>query len=118
MGIDEKVILDTTEIRNKLEPIFINAPIYRAILFGSYAKGMATELSDIDIVIDSRGELLNIYFYGVLEDMIQVLRKNVDLLEMSEIKPNSLIDQEIKQQGVLLYERQGQNYLTKNYQLC
>lgn len=95
------------EIQRLLKPVFDSAPVYRAVLFGSYAKGMATEGSDIDIVIDSRGELLNIDFYGVLEDITETLGKKVDLFEITEIKPNSPIYGEIQNQGVLLYDRQG-----------
>ncbi len=95
------------EIQSRLKPVFDAAPVYRAVLFGSYAKGKATEDSDIDIVIDSRGELLNIEFYGVLEDITETLGKKVDLFEITEIKPNSPIYGEIQNQGVLLYDRQG-----------
>lgn len=94
------------EIKNRLQPVFESAPIYRAVLFGSFAKNLATDKSDIDIVIDSRGELLNINFYGVLEDMTQTLGRKVDLIELSEIKPGSPISLEIESQGVLLYDRQ------------
>lgn len=97
--------MNAAEIRDKLLPIFKTAPIYRAILFGSFAQNKATENSDVDIVIDSRGELLNIHFYGVLEDITQALGRKVDLFELSEIRPGSSIDREIKRQGVQLYER-------------
>ena len=50
------------EIKKKLEPIFKAAPIEKAILFGSYAKGLQTYSSDVDIVIDSKGQLININF--------------------------------------------------------
>ena len=60
------VVYSIDEIKTRLNPIFMSAPVYKAVLFGSYAKGNATENSDIDIVIDSRGELININFYGVL----------------------------------------------------
>ena len=50
------------ELSEKLHPIFMSVPVYKAILFGSYAKGLASENSDVDICIDSRGELLNIHF--------------------------------------------------------
>ena len=96
----------TTEIREKLEPIFKNAPIEKAILFGSYAKGLHTPGSDVDIVIDSQGELLNIQFYGVLEEMTECLGKRVDLIEISEIRKNSPLASVITQDGVVLYERQ------------
>ena len=99
------VVYSITEIKNRLKPVFDAAPVYRAILFGSYANGNATEVSDIDIVIDSRGELLNIHFYGVLEGIVDILGKKVDLFEISEIKTDSPIYSVIENQGVLLYDR-------------
>ena len=93
------------EIRSKLYPIFEVYPVYRAILFGSYARGRATDKSDIDIVIDSRGELLNMAFYGVLEDITAQLNKRVDLFEISELKRNAAIRSVIDQEGILLYDR-------------
>ena len=95
------------EILQALHPIFASEPIYRAILFGSYAKGLATENSDIDIVIDSRGELRGLRFYGVLDNMVEALNKPVDLIEMSEIRPDAPILDVIERQGVVLYEHQG-----------
>lgn len=95
------------EIQNRLRPVFDAAPVYRAILFGSYAKGQATGNSDVDIVIDSRGELRGIHFYGVLEDAVVALDKKVDLIELSEVRPGSPILDEISKEGVVLYDRQG-----------
>lgn len=95
------------EIRARLHPVFDASPVYRAILFGSYAKGCATERSDVDIVIDSRGELLDYNFYGVLEDVTESLDKRVDMFEVSEIQAGSPIFEEIQKQGVVLYDRQG-----------
>ena len=100
-------IYDIREIQRKLNPIFDQAPVYRAILFGSYAKGEATEQSDVDLVLDSRGELRGLQFYGVLEDVVNALDKNIDMFEISEIRPNSPIMEDIERQGVVLYERKG-----------
>ena len=94
------------EIKEKLAPIFKNAPIEKAILFGSYAKGVQTPTSDVDIVIDSRGELLNIHFYGVLEEITECLNKRIDLIEISEVREESPLYSTIAQEGVVLYERQ------------
>ncbi|MDL2294817.1 nucleotidyltransferase domain-containing protein [Ruminococcaceae bacterium OttesenSCG-928-D13] len=95
------------EIRARLHPIFDSAPVHRAILFGSYAKGRATEQSDVDIVIDSKGELLDYNFYGVLEDVTESLGKRVDMFEISEVQVGSPIHEEILTQGVILFDRQG-----------
>ena len=40
-------------IKSKLRPVFSNYNINSAILFGSYAKGSATEKSDVDLLVDS-----------------------------------------------------------------
>jgi predicted nucleotidyltransferase len=97
-------IYHINEIRERLRPVFAAEPVYRAILFGSYAKGVATDRSDIDIVIDSRGELHGLRFYGVLDGVANALGKPVDLIELSEIRPGAPILEDVKQ-GVVLYER-------------
>jgi predicted nucleotidyltransferase len=110
-------IYHVNEIKSKLYPIFEAAPIYRAILFGSYAKGSATNRSDVDIVIDSKGELLNMDFYAVLEDITAQLNKHVDLFEISELKRNAAICTAIEREGIILYDKQRQNYSAKNKHL-
>ena len=93
------------EIREKLRPIFEAAPIYKAILFGSYAKGTAMAKSDIDIVIDSRGEIRGLDFFGVLEDVSQAFHVPVDLIEASQIIEGGRTHDEITKTGVVIYER-------------
>jgi predicted nucleotidyltransferase len=101
----EQTIYQINEIKSKLRHIFEAAPVYRAILFGSYAKGNATDKSDVDIVIDSKGELLNMSFYGVLEDITAQLNKRVDLFEISELSRNATICSAVEQEGIVLYDR-------------
>ncbi len=94
------------ELKLILQEIFRDFAVKRAILFGSYAKNLATSTSDIDLVIDSEGELLNIKFYGLLEDLVQKLQKDIDLFELSEIHENSRIYNDIQKEGVIVYEKQ------------
>ena len=102
----EQPIFSINEIKTKLFPVFETAPVYRAILFGSYAKGSPTGNSDIDIVIDSKGELLSMDFYGVLEDITTRLGKRVDLFEITELKNNVTMQSIIEREGIVLYDRQ------------
>jgi len=102
----EQSIFSINEIKTMLFPIFETAPVYRAILFGSYAKGRPTDQSDIDIVIDSKGELLNMDFYGVLEDITTRLGKRVDLFEITELKNNAAMRSVLEREGIVLYDRQ------------
>jgi len=98
---------DVNRLKEILHPIFDANPIYTATLFGSYAKGNATERSDLDIVIDSRGQLLNMAFYGVLDEITERLGLQVDLFELSEIHKPSPMLTEIEKNGVRIYDRQG-----------
>lgn len=102
-----KKIYTIEEIKMILQDILKDFAVKKAILFGSYAKNTPTSKSDIDLVIDSEGKLLNIYFYGLLEDLVQKLQKNVDLFEISEIQKGSRIYNDIKKEGVIVYESQG-----------
>ena len=88
-------------IRENLTPIFGRYNIKRAILFGSYAKGTATERSDVDIYVDSG--LRGLKFFGLLEDVTEALDKPVDLIDKSQIERGSRVMAEIKKTGVLIY---------------
>lgn len=98
-------IYTVEELKSILYDILKNFAVKKAILFGSYAKNNPTKQSDIDLVIDSEGKLLNIYFYGLLEELVQKLQKNVDLIEISEIQKNSKLYNDIKNEGVVIYEK-------------
>lgn len=93
------------ELQILLKEILKNFAVKKAILFGSYAKNTPTSKSDIDLVIDSQGELLNITFYGLLEELVQKLQKNIDLFEISEIQKDSRIYNDIQNEGVVVYEK-------------
>ncbi len=94
------------EIKQIVNDVMKNFSVKEAILFGSYAKNLQTPSSDIDIVIDSEGQLLNINFYGLLEELVQRLQKNVDLFEITEIQKGSRIYNDIQKEGVVVYEKQ------------
>ena len=98
-------IYSIEEISTMVKEILKSFSIKKAILFGSYAKNNPTSTSDIDIVIDSEGKLLNIYFYGLLEELVEKLQKNIDLFEISEIQKDSPIYNESKKEGIVIYEK-------------
>jgi uncharacterized protein len=98
--------MDSVEqIRQILIPIFTKEPIKRAVLFGSYARGTYTDLSDVDIVIDSNGHLIGLDFFRVLDEIAQALRTDVDLFEAAEIVAGSPMETTILNEGITLYER-------------
>ena len=96
-------VYTVSSIEAILKPVFEEYDIKSAVLFGSYAKGCAGKNSDVDILVDSG--LKGLAFFGFLEDVVTALDKNVDMLDTTQIIPDSLIDKEIEESGVLIYGR-------------
>jgi len=95
-------IYNTEQLREIMSPVFIRYGIRRAVLFGSYGKGIATERSDIDLLVDSG--LRGLRFVGFLDDLQKAVNKDVDLFDVTHIQPGSRIDREIRDTGVTVYE--------------
>ena len=89
-------------IKDRLRPVFSSYNIASAVLFGSYAKGTATEKSDIDLMVDSK--LRGLRFFALLEDIREALgEKDVDVLDVTHIDAGSRIQREILSTGVKIY---------------
>ena len=91
------------QLQGVLTPVFKRNSVRKAVLFGSYSKGHATEHSDVDIMVDSG--LRGLAFFGLLDDVCETLDCDVDLIDAADIIPDSRIDREIKQSGVVIYEQ-------------
>ena len=76
----------------------------RVWLFGSYARGTATDSSDIDLRID-RGAVRGLRFAGLWGDLEEALGKKVDLI--SSGGTDEAFRSSIAPEEVLLYERTG-----------
>lgn len=93
------------EIKKMLEELLRDKPVYQVILFGSYAKQKATKKSDIDLIIDTNSELRGFALLKLICQIKEKLQKEIDGFEKYEIIENSLIDKEIKETGVVVYEK-------------
>jgi len=98
-------VLTINEIKERLFPIFSAAPVEKAVLFGSYANENPTALSDVDILIESKGKISGIDFFGILDEITEVLNIPVDLIEASQLIDGGRAQREIAETGVLIYER-------------
>ena len=93
------------EIKNILEELLRDKPVYKVILFGSYAKNKATKTSDIDLMIDTNSQLKGFALLKLICQIEERLKKEIDGYEKYEITEDSLIDKEIKETGVVVYEK-------------
>ena len=91
------------QLTSVLTPLFSKYDVRKAVLFGSYGKGNATEKSDIDLLVDSG--LRGIRFIGFLDEVQKAVGKDVDLFDVTHIQTGSEIEREIQQTGVVVYEK-------------
>ena len=90
------------DIKAVLHPVFVKHSVKKAVLFGSYVKGLAKQNSDVDLLLDSG--LRGLKFVGLIEDVRSALDKEVDVFDKTHIMPNSKISSEISKDGVVIYE--------------
>ena len=94
---------DINWIKEKTVPIAIRYGLNKMYLFGSYAKGTATEESDIDLLFE-RGERITLLgVSSMLQDLKESLGKSVDLVSVNSLEPS--FAKEVYGSEVLLYEK-------------
>lgn len=93
---------DIVTIRNVIAPIAKSYGIKRIYLFGSYAKGEATEESDIDLLIEKGKPMSLLKLSGMRQQVQEALNLSVDLVTTAGIE--DIFRKEIEGTEILLYE--------------
>jgi len=91
----------TDDIRRIVSKYAAQYGAQRVYLFGSYARGDATENSDVDLRID-KGRIRGLELGGLLADLEDGLRTPVDLIPTTSLTPEFL--DAVRPYEVLLYE--------------
>lgn len=97
-----KMVHTIEEIKNIVSPIAKNYGVESISLFGSYAKGKATNKSDMDFIIE-KGDLIGIKYFSLLTDLENALNCKIDLITTGFSNKEFL--KKIKKDEVLIYER-------------
>ena len=81
------MIYTREELQKIITPIAKKYGLPAVYLFGSYARGTATENSDIDLLVDTTGtELTSLFSLGKLYcDLEDALGKDIDLITVSAL---------------------------------
>ena len=101
---EEKGLLTIESIKKELTKLFNNQykeAVEFCYLFGSYAKGYATEKSDVDLCISS--SLTGLKVAGLAEAIRSVLHKKIDLVRFDSLKDNLELINEIMKDGIKIY---------------
>ena len=96
-------ILSIDDIRRICAEQLSAYPIAYCCLFGSYARGTATESSDVDLLVS--GEVEGLRFYGMVENLKTALRKNVDVLTSAQLIRNPELLDTILKEGIRIYAK-------------
>lgn len=94
-------ILTVEKIKEICTEIFSSYNVDYCYLFGSYAKGKATENSDIDLLVCT--EITGIAFYDLVEILREKLNKKVDILNLQQLNENLDLVNEILKDGIKIY---------------
>jgi len=98
---EEHGILSITRIEEVCREVFSSYDVEYCYLFGSYAKGKASEESDVDLLIST--SVSGMRFYEIVEELREKLKKKVDLLDVLQLKDNVELLNEILKDGVKIY---------------
>ena len=96
------MVYTVEEIKNKTGKIARQYEVGRMSLFGSYARGEATENSDVDFLIE-RGGIQDLFrYFAFVEDLEEALGCHVDVV-MESAQDQDFV-REIRKEGILVYE--------------
>jgi len=94
-------VLTIEQIKEICSTVFQNVHVEYCYLFGSYAKGKATELSDVDLLIST--SISGMKFYDLVEALREGLKKKVDVLNRQQLTDNPDLMNEILKDGIKIY---------------
>lgn len=97
-------IMSTQAMQQTIAEYFKTQPVLKAWLFGSYARGEETPLSDVDLlVVLDPTQSVGLKFFGMWNNLEQILDRSVDL-----VTDGSLADfarESVERDKILIYER-------------
>ena len=99
-------ILSIEEIKQKCADVFALYHVEFSYLFGSYAKGKATEKSDVDLLVSTETistETTGLTFFEMTERLRESLHKKVDLLDLKQLINNENLLREVLKEGIKIY---------------
>ena len=96
--------MDTKQVQEILANYFSTQPVLKAWLFGSFARGEQTPLSDVDILVSiDRSQPVGLKFFGMWNDLEVLLGREVDFVEEGCLSPFAV--DSANHDKILVYER-------------
>lgn len=101
------MLYTVAEISQRVLPVALKYKLPAVYLFGSYARGTATEDSDIDLLVDTTGtDLKSLFALGALYcDLEEALAKKIDLITVSSLEQEARMPSDTDFRAAVMKER-------------
>ena len=85
---------------------FKTQPVVKAWLFGSFARGEETPLSDVDLLVqyDENARISLLKHAAMICELEKILDRSVDMVEDGTLRPR--VREKVNQDRRLIYERE------------
>lgn len=98
--LPQKPNKELENIKSKIVSVLKRNKVSRAGIFGSYSRGEQKKSSDIDIAVEIEDKNMSLLdFIRLIRLLEEVLKRKVDLVEYSAIKPrvkNRILKEEVR----------------------
>lgn len=91
------MIYTIDEIKRRIEPVAKEYGVKSIYLFGSYARGEATEESDVDLLVDTPETQGLFEFYNMKDTFSKTLGTSVDIVTTRSLENNKNLGGEHQQ---------------------
>lgn len=103
-------MLTTEQIKQTVTDYFRDKPVKKVYLFGSYARGEATEKSDVDLLVDldytlDGGKNSGWDWFHWPDELTERFKRKVDVVSSGGLKPDRLFTRFVNEQKVLIYAK-------------
>jgi hypothetical protein len=105
----QQILIDTlmsTQVMQKtIADYFKTQPIQRAWIFGSFARGEETPLSDVDLLVQYEEDGISLLKHAAMIcELEKLLDRPVDIVEDGTLRPR--VRESVNQDRKLIYERE------------
>ena len=102
--INNSMLMSAQKIQQTIANYFKTQPVLKAWLFGSFARGEETPLSDVDIIVLlDHSKPVGLKLFVMWNDLERLLDRKVDLVEEGELLPFAA--ESANRDKQLIYER-------------
>ncbi len=97
--------MSTTLISKAIADYFKTQPVVKAWIFGSFARGEDTPLSDVDLIVQYEDDGISLLKHAAMIcELEKILDRPVDIVEDGTLRPR--VRESVNQERRLIYERE------------